>query len=242
MIKNKLILLIPIISLITSCSSEPLFFTGKVATEEEKIAFFSKVSDNYAFIPDGWYEYESKMLRNDNIRNQLNVIFYVESTMGTNFVTYKFPKIKGKIVRDDGSSEEYLVNDDGIRVKQIPANGEQIILGGTNVSIDLTNNNNIFTCFNSIKDTYYIKNNSFHCEFVKDRHQWHIGFEYNDNFTKIKKGKLYIESLFKDYLNYTSYSIATIKSCDEIDIAIEGAYDKDISHLDNYYIIYNYSL
>ena len=41
---------------LTGCNHEPLFFTGKVATNEEVLDFFSNVNEGYAFIPDGWYE------------------------------------------------------------------------------------------------------------------------------------------------------------------------------------------
>ena len=233
---NKILLFLSTISLCFSCSSERLFFSGKVASDEEALAFFSKVNPNTAYLPDGWYEFEEQSFRNDKLISTTTLVFNLETKMTEyGYPKYDFINLNGKSVDYIGNEVRYYSDESTIVVEHIDFyKGEKIVEGSKVLRFKLENT--IFNSFlyKNLQLTYYIKDYSFHAV-VNGRDQ-HIGIEYSDDYSSIKNGKYTYNYATLDGEIYHS-DIVTITSCEKQEFKVNDNYDNELIKIGDYYRI-----
>ena len=212
---------------LTGCNHEPLFFTGKVATDEEVLNFFSNVNEGYALIPDGWYEYD---FGDNETSIKTRLIFNIESYQNENNEwTYHVKELKGS-TKTAHATTNYLSDGNCIIVETINNKDGSKIIKGSN-SIKFSINNWIFNFANKINYTFYLKEYSVHIEHIIDVWIDHFGIKYSNDYKKIISSKM-TRKIFINNQWGTRYS--SIHSCEPIDIAIEQTYDEEITYLTKY--------
>lgn len=208
---------------LTGCNYEPLFFTGKEATNEEVLNFFSNVNEGYGFIPDGWYEYthiNKDLLKNNRVSSTKKIIFEIASFRDENNEwSYEFKQIKG-VVTMNKNIIKYYGKDKTLIIETTNSKNQTKIEGRNNVKYKI--NDWYFTYATKVPYTYYLKESSVHMEKIIDEGEDHLGIEYSHDFKTIIQSKMTREMIGKEYDILVESSI---KSCDPIEISIDFEYE-----------------
>ena len=237
---KKVNLLLLSVLFLTGCNYEPLFFTGKVATDEEVLNFFSNVNEGYAFIPDGWYEFDRVYITsNGKYKNTSKFIVEIESYKNEqNRWEYKFKQLQGEAFYQRDNITKYFYATNGILIiDTIYENGDREVIGN---HVEFSIRSKIFNFGDRILSwTHYLKNNSIHATGKNYLSEWHIGIEYSDDFKNIVNGKEYTEAYVT---SGTEYKTITYKSCEPIDISVDMDYELGFELESKYNTPYSISL
>ena len=208
---------------LTGCNHEPLFFTGKVATNEEVLDFFSNVNEGYAFIPDGWYEIKGVYKDgNGKYARTSNFIVEIETYKDEQERwQYKFKQLQGVAFYQRNNYTQYYYATNGtLIIDTIYENGERETIGN---KVEFCLDSSIFGFADkSLSWTFYLKDLSAHLICENHVSKFHIGIEYFEGYNKIVNGKIVSELYLTDG---THNNTITFKSCNQSNISLDIDYE-----------------